>query len=111
MDINKLVDDCRDLISDYTSWPDDIVYEALEMQGYKDKEEREKLGVKEVVKRETGERSRWSYVMQSVWKIGDDYISFWWDAPATEGQEGQPTNMECSKVEKKVEVIEKVTYK
>jgi len=111
MNINKLVDDCRGLIGNYTSWPDDIVYEALEMQGYENKEEREKIGVKEVLKEETGDRRRWSYTMQSVWQIGNKYISFWWEAPATEGQEGQPTDMECSEVEKKVEVIEKVTYK
>lgn len=110
MDIDKLIDDCGELIGDYTSLPDDIVYEALEMQGYKSREERDKLGVKEVLNKETGERSRWSYVMQSVWKIGDKYISFWWDRPATEGQEGQPTRMECSEVEKKVEIVEKVTY-
>lgn len=113
MDINKIKEKCEEYINKYTSYPEDPLYGAImdvceEYDDYKDINNNHEI--KEVLSEETGDRRRWSYGMQSVWKIDDNYLSFWWDAPATEGQEGQPTNMQVGIVERKTEMVEKVYY-
>lgn len=110
MNMDNLVEKCNDLIGEYTSFPDDVLYEALSELGY-DSDKRKSLEIREVLNEETGERRRWSYEMQSVWKVGDSYISFWWNQPASEMQEGQPTDMACGEVEKEVKMVEKIIYK
>lgn len=42
--------------------------------------------------------NRWSITTQKVLQIEDRYLEMVWDAPATESQEGQDTNMEINEV-------------
>jgi len=59
----------------------------------------------EHVHSEEGEKHRWYYIVTEVYKIDDYYIACKFNAPATEMQEGQPTNMKFYYVEPyKVEV-------
>ena len=113
MDINKLKEKCEEYINDYTSYPEDPLYDAIidlsdSCEDYRDVNDSH--NIQEVLSEETGDRRRWSYEMQSVWEIDGEYLSFWWSAPATEGQEGQPTDMVVGVVERKVETIERVYY-
>lgn len=111
-DIKRLKEICEDKIGEYCSYPEEPFYQAVgEYFGYEDYGEANKNhDIREVLFEDTGDKHRWSYGMQAVYEIDGEYLSFYWQNPATEGQEGQPTDMTVEVVQRKTETIERVYY-
>lgn len=90
----------RDLIkslnkatTDYSTFAEEIMWEVLESKDYT------RGMTPQHIHTEEKNRSRWLYEVLEIFKIDDYYIATKYDAPATEMQEGQPTNMEFFFVE------------
>lgn len=56
------------------------------------------VSYKIVLEGEILSKNRWSNTTQEVLQIGNRYLEIVWDAPATESQEGQDTNMKINEV-------------
>jgi len=114
MDLETLKAEVETKIGMYCGYPEEPLFQAirgLAEEGSKDAQELLDEGlVREVLSEETGYRGRWSYGMQVVYEVDGEYLSFHWQAPATEGQGGQDTDMTVEIVERKTETIEKVYY-
>lgn len=64
----------------------------------------------EVVRSTIIDRNRWSLVKENIYRYKNWYIRARWNAPATEMQEGQDTNLEIEEVKPvKKEIIDYIS--
>ncbi len=94
-----LIDSLNEATSEYSMFVEEVMWKVLDSKEYARGTEPEHIYSEE------GSKSRWSFEVVEVFKVDDYYLAAKYDSPATEMQEGQPTNMEFFFVEPyKIEV-------
>lgn len=83
----------NDTTTEYSTFAEEIMWKVIDSEVYTKGLEPQHIYSEE------GARSRWSCEVLEVFKIDDYYVAAKYDSPATEMQEGQPTNMEFFFVE------------
>lgn len=103
-DIDKIIDEANNRVDDYTYHPESVIYNIVEdITGE---------NICKQIETITYQAGRWSIPVDIIFQVGDYYICGAYSKPATEMQEGQPTDIKFYQVyAKEVTTIEWVTEK